>query len=263
MSFARVNGAVLHWAASGPPDAPAIVFCNALGTDFRIWNACVASLPGYRVIRYDKRGHGLSDVAAGAFAIDDHVDDLAGLLDHAEVGACDLVGLSVGGMIVQRFAARFARRSRAIVLCGTATRIGTAESWSARIAAVTQGGIAAVADAVLQGWLGRRFRAEQPDDLAGWRNMLVRTPTDGYLATCAAIRDADLSDNAAAITAPCLCLVGDEDGSTPPELVRRTTALIHGARFEVIDGAGHLPCLDQPVRLAELIRQHVTEAGDG
>lgn len=262
MSFARVNGGVLHWTVSGPADGQAVVFCNSLGSDFRIWDSCVAELsPQCRLIRYDKRGHGLSDVPAGAFGIDDHVDDLAGLLDYAAVGDCCLVSLSVGGMIAQRFAARLPERVRAVVLCGTAARIGTGESWTARIAAVRQGGIASIADAVLEGRLTRRFRAEWPDDLAGWRNMLVRTPVEGYLATCAAIRDADLSADAAAIAAPCLCLVGDEDGATPPDLVRRTAALIRGARFEVIEGAGHLPCLEQPARLGELIRQHLTEAG--
>lgn len=264
MSFSRVNGAVLHWAISGPADGLAVVFCNSLGSDLRIWDSCVAALsPQYRLLRYDKRGHGLSDAAAGAFGIGDHVDDLAGLLDHLGVGDCRLIGLSVGGMIAQQFAARFPERTRAVVLCDTATRIGTTESWTARIAAVRQGGIASIADAVVAGWFTRRFRAERPDEFAGWRNMLVRTPADGYLAACAAIRDAELSADAAAIAAPCLCLVGEEDNATPPDLVRRTAALIPGARFEVIEGAGHLPCLEQPERFAELVRQHLTEAGDG
>ncbi len=256
MSFARINGAVLHWQAHGA--GPPVVFANSLGSDLRIWDAL--PLPGYRVVRYDLRGHGLSDAPKGAFGIDDHADDLAALIDHLGAGPCALVGLSVGGMIVQRLAARFPERARAIVLCATAARIGTPAMWAGRIEAVRHGGLAPIADAILERWFTARFRAERPDDLAGWRNMLVRTPAIAYAATCAAIRDADLAAGAAAIRAPCLCVAGAEDVSTPPELVRATAALITDARFETIAGAAHLPCIEQPDRLSALIRQHLTEA---
>ncbi len=263
MSFSRLNGAVLHWEAAGSSDAPVAVFANSLGSDLRIWDAVARMLPQYRVVRYDERGHGLSETAPGRFGIGDHADDLAALLDATGINACALVGLSVGGMIAQALAARDPGRVRALVLCDTAARIGTRESWATRIAAVERDGLAGIADTVVDGWFTHGFRERRPDDWTGWRTMLLRTPADGYIATCAALRDADLSAAAATIRAPTLCLAGDQDRSTPPDLVRQTAALIPDARFEVVEGAGHLPCLEQPAKLAMLIRRHLTEAAYG
>jgi 3-oxoadipate enol-lactonase len=261
MAFRRVNDIVLHHRVSGRSDAPTIVFSNSLGSDFRIWEAVVPSLAErYRIVLYDKRGHGLSDAPAGPYTIDDHADDLLGLLDHLGVECAAVVGLSVGGMVAQRIAVKAPARVRALVLCGTAARIGTAESWAERIAAIETSGVDAIAEAVIQRWFTPNFRTERPDDWAGWRNMLVRTPEQGYVGTCAAIRDADLTDQAGRIAVPTLCLVGDQDGSTPPELVRQTADLIPGARFETIEAAGHIPCIERPDAMARLIGQHLQEA---
>ena len=97
--------------------------------------------------------------------------------------------------------------------------------------------------------------------MAGWRNMLVRTPAAGYAATSAAIRDADLAGDATKIKAPSLFVAGSEDGATPPDLVRESARLVPGARFEEIAGSGHLPCIDQSLKLASLIAEHLSEAG--
>ena len=264
MTFSRLNGGVLHWRQDGPAGAPPLVFANSLGSDLRIWDAVAATFArDWRVIRYDLRGHGLSEAAHAPFGVGELADDLAALLDHAGIKTCALVGLSVGGMIAQRLAARAPDRVRALVLCDTAVRIGTPESWRARIEAVEQGGLESIADAVLDRWFTPAFREQRPDEVTGWRTMLVRTPAHSYAAVCAAIRDADLSADAAAIRAPCLCVAGAEDRATPPDVVRQTAALIPGARFVAIESAGHLPCIEQPDRLALLIRRHLAEAAYG
>lgn len=261
MAFVRANGIVLHHRIVGPIGAPALVFSNSLGSDFRIWQEIVPSFADrYRAVLYDKRGHGLSDAPHSPYTIDDHADDLLALLDHLGIEATALVGLSVGGMIAQRIAVKTPQRVRALVLCDTAARIGTPESWAERIAAVESSGIESIADAVMQRWFTPGFRTSRPDDCAGWRNMLVRTPAQGYAGTCAAIRDADLIADAARIAVPTLCIVGDQDGSTPPDLVRRTADLIAGARFEVVESAGHIPCIEQPATTARLIDRHLREA---
>ncbi|MDR3514177.1 MAG: 3-oxoadipate enol-lactonase [Azospirillaceae bacterium] len=262
MAFVEVRDIVLHVHRSGDPRGPLVVFANSLGTDARIWDAVVARLPDrYGVLCYDKRGHGLSDAPPGPCAIADHADDLVGVLDHFGAHRVALVGLSIGGMIAQAIAARHPDRIAALVLCDTAARIGTAETWNARIAAVESQGLPAIADSVLQRWFTRVYRETEAACLRGWHNMLVRQPVTGYAASCAAIRDADLRDQAAGITAPTLCLVGDQDLSTPPDLVRDTAALIPGARFEVIARSGHLPCIEQPEDLAALVTRHFADAG--
>ena len=172
-----------------------------------------------------------------------------------------LVGLSVGGMIAQRMAVRAPERVQALTLCCTAAKIGTPELWAERIAGVESGGIEPLADNVLQRWFTPLFRETHADEVAGWRNMLVRTPAHGYAGTCAAIRDADLRPDAGRIAVPTLCVAGDQDGSTPADVVKGTADLIPGARFALIDGAGHIPCVEKPAVLSTLIKEHLQEAG--
>jgi len=262
MAFARINGIVLHHQVAGPSDGPVLVFINSLGSDFRIWQEVVPAFADrFRVVLYDKRGHGLSDAPPAPYTIDEHADDLLGLLDHIGIGRFSLVGLSVGGLISQRLAVRCPERIQTITLCCTAAKIGTPELWAERIAGVENGGIEPLADNVLQRWFTPLFRQTHAAELAGWRNMLVRTPAHGYAGTCAAIRDADLRSDAGRITIPTLCVAGDQDGSTPPDLVQGTADLIPGARFALIDGAGHIPCIEKPAVLSALIKEHLQEAG--
>ena len=261
MQIARVAGRSLHLAESGDPNGPALVFTNALGTDLRVWDAVLPLLPGgLRLVRYDKRGHGLSDDVPGPWRIEDMADDLAGLLDNLGIRGAALVGLSVGGLIAQALAVRRPDLVRALVLSGTAPKIGTAELWNERIRAVETDGIAAIADAILERWFTQGFRAGNPQ-LTLWRNMLIRTPVAGYAAACGAIRDADLTESTRRLRLPTLALVGDADGSTPPDLVRATAALIPGARFEIIADAGHIPGVERPAEVARLIGDFLKETG--
>ena len=264
MNVTRANGIQLHFAVEGPADAPIIVFSNSLGTDFRVWDRLVDRLQGrYRMLRYDKRGHGLSEATPAPYVMDDHVGDLIGLLDYLKLDKVVVCGLSVGGLIAQGLAARQPERMRAMILMDTAAKIGTAEMWNERISVIGKGGIEALADPIMERWLSAKFRAEKPEEALAWRNMLTRTPAEGYVGTSAAIRDTDLTESTARIAMPVLGIGGSEDGATPPDLVRGTIDLIEGARFELIEGAGHLPCVEDPDRVAGLIVGFLGENGIG
>jgi len=260
MAFTRVKGATAHFASEGALGAASLVFVNALGTDFRIWDDIVAPLARrYRILRYDKRGHGLSESIPGDAGIDDYARDLAALMDERGIGPATIVGLSIGGLIAQEIYRQRPDLVASLVLCDTAVKIGADEMWTARIAEVEEGGIEAIADGTMQRWFSADFRARRSVELAGWRAMLTRTPVADYLQACRAIRHADLRPFAGAIRVPTLCVVGDEDGSTPAPLVREMSKLIGGAKFEVIAGAGHLPNLERPDVLRLLIEAHLRE----
>jgi 3-oxoadipate enol-lactonase len=262
MDFKQVNGVVLHYADLGPAEKPALVFANSLGTDFRIWNQVVARLgERFRILLYDKRGHGLSEVGESPYRIDDHVADLAALLDDLAIEQAVICGLSVGGLIAQGLYASRPDLVSALILCDTAHKIGNGETWSQRIAAIEEGGIAAISEAILERWFSKSLRENDPVQLAGWRAMLTRTPRAGYLGTCAAIRDADFTEAAKQISVPAICIVGEEDGATPPALMRETADLIPGCGYEVIKGAGHLPCIEQPAVLSDIMLKFVGENG--
>ena len=262
MQFTSVNGVTLHYQViSAPDDKPTIVFSNSLGTDFRIWRDCIVQLVGEcSIVMYDKRGHGLSDLGDHPYQIDDHVNDLAGLLDHLGVSNAVICGLSVGGLIAQGLLYTRPDLVRALILCDTAAKIGTDEMWGERIAAIEADGMDAFADGILERWFTPRFRETKKEALAGYRNMLVRTPQDGYLGTARAIQKCDLRPAAVDIKVPTICIVGDQDGATPPDFVLATAKLIPDARYEVIKDAGHLPCIEQPDMLVDIIRAFLKDA---
>lgn len=255
MDFIKTGAGSIHVRADGPKGARALLFVNSLGTDFRIWDRVLPLLPaGLRVLRYDKRGHGLSDCPPrGAWGMADHVADAAAVLDEEGAKGAVLVGLSIGGLIGQGLAAERPDLVHGLVLMDTAAKIGNPEMWEGRVAAIEAGGVEGVADAVMERWFSKRFRADRKGELAIWRNMLTRTTLTGYLGSCEAIRDTDLRESTARLRLPTMALCGDEDGSTPPDLVRETAALIPGAEFHLIRGAGHLPCIEQP----EMTAQHL------
>ena len=218
MQFLKVDDAVLHYQViGGPENGPVLVFANALVTIAR------------------------------------HAEDLAAIMDHAGLGSAVICGLSVGGLIAQQLYIDRRDLVSALILCDTAAKLGDAQSWSQRIATVEANGIAALSDSVMPNWFTGQFRADRSEELAGYRTMLERQSPAGYMATCAAIRDADLREKARQIGVPAICIVGDEDGSTPVETVADLAKSIPGSRFEIIKGAAHLPCVETPERLADII----------
>lgn len=260
MRAIRHDNRVLHAAlrpGSGGTTGPTVVFSNSLGTDLRIWDRVIAALPAdWSLLRYDTVGHGLS-AAGESLSIEDHGRDLMALMDGFDLDRAVIVGLSVGGLIAQSVALTRPERVAGLVLSNTAARIGTPDLWTQRIAAIAEGGMAAIADATMERWFSARFRRECPDDLALWRTMLAHTPADGYSALAAAIRDADFRPNASRITAPTLCIGASEDAATPPDAVRALAGLIPGAAYQELSGPGHLPCIEAPETMAGLIRAFI------
>lgn len=259
MAFANINGTVLHYEyLTEDEDAPVVVFINLLGTDFRIWLPLIDELTAnWSILLYDKRGHGLSELGSTPYTIEDHADDLIGLCRHVGIKKAVFVGLSIGGQIVQSLYLKKPELVRKIVLSNTGHKIGTAEIWNGRIATVEKDGIAAIADGTMERWFTADFRERRRADLAGYRTMLIRQDPRGYAASAGAVRDADFTASVSDIKVPVLCIVGDQDGATPPDLVRSMAGMIPGARLEVIASAGHIPCVEQPEKMAGLLTRFV------
>ena len=262
MQMIKTNGIHIHYRQRGSKDGTPLVFSNSLGTDFRVWDALIPHFSDkFSMLLYDKRGHGLSECPSASYHINDHVDDLSGLMQALDISNALVCGLSVGGLIAQGLSAAHPELVRGLILADTAHKIGLQQVWDDRIEVVRDKGISALQEPILERWFSEDFRTNHADELAGWCHMLVRTPRDGYVGTCVAIRDADMTTAAQNIKVPTLCLGGSEDGSTPPDLVKSMADLIPGAKFRIVDGAGHLPCVEKPEQMAEYMWSFIKEAG--
>lgn len=254
MAFVRTGDIVTHYELGGRKDAPVVLLANSVGTNFHVWDPQATALAErYRVLRYDMRGHGLTDCPAGPYTIAQLSDDARRLLDALGIGSAHVVGLSIGGLVAQSLAAAAPQRVRSLVLCDTANVIGPPSRWDDRIDAVTKGGLASIVDGVLKVWFTAGFLGAHPDIAQGFRTMLSRSPLAGYIACCHALRDADLREDDRKIACPTLVIVGDQDASTSPVAARELCAAIKGAKLEVIANAAHIPTIEQPEALNRLL----------
>lgn len=251
----------LNAELTGPQTGAPLVLLHALGTSLRIWDAVVDHLPRSRILRLDMRGHGGSDVPPAPYAMGALIHDVERVMDHFGFRDSVVVGLSIGGLIAQGLATKRLDLVRAMVLSNTAARIGHAAHWQARIDAVRAGGLDAIADATLERWFGRKWR-DLPQ-LPQMRAMLLATPPEGWMGAAAAIAGTDFYTPTAALTLPTLAIAGVNDGATPPDLVKETADLILGSRFALIQGAGHLPMVEQPDAYATLLRDFLESIGHG
>ncbi|WP_103333069.1 alpha/beta fold hydrolase [Pseudotabrizicola formosa] len=249
----------LNMDLSGPDNAPPVVLLHGLGTSLRLWDAVAARLPRHRLLRLDLRGHGLSDVPQGPYAMGALIHDVERVMAQAGLRDAVVVGHSLGGMIAQGLAVKRLDLVRAMVLSNSAARIGLAAQWQAQSDAVRTGGIAAIADTTLERWFGRQWR--DAPALAQARALLLATDPEGWRGAAAALAGTDFYTPTAGLTLPTLALAGIRDGATPPDLVRETADLILGSRFQLIRGAGHLPMLDQPETDATVLHDFLESIG--
>jgi 3-oxoadipate enol-lactonase len=232
MPFADVTGARLHYRFDGPNGAPVLLLSNSLGTNLGMWEPQMPALATrYRVLRYDSRGHGQSAVTPGPYDIAQLARDALGLLDALRIDHAMFCGLSMGGMVGQWLGANAPQRITRLTLCNTAAQIGAADIWNARIDAVMNGGMAAIVDGVIARWYTPAFVAAAADTVARTRDMLLTTPANGYIASCAAVRDMDQRASAGRIAVPTLVIAGTHDAATPPAAGRFLADEIAGARY--------------------------------
>jgi 3-oxoadipate enol-lactonase len=263
-NFASIDGLTIHFRLEqhrleAKPGVP-VMFINSLGSDLRIWDD-VVSLIQPSSLRYDKRGHGLSDAPIGPYSIVDHANDLHGLLEHLNLERVVIVGISVGGQIALEFASRFPERVAAAVFCDTGMKIGSAELWNARIEAVRDHGLEHISDAVMQRWFGAEFRHEHAATVRGYQNMLERQPAAGYIATCEALRESNLHNAAQKVRdtrVKTLVICGTDDQSTPVALSQELGHVLE-TNLELIENAGHLPCIEQPESFAKILNTFLEE----
>jgi 3-oxoadipate enol-lactonase len=229
---ANVPGAQLHFELEGPATAPVVLFSNSLGTTHRMWDPQIAAFAKhFRVLRYDTRGHGNSSAPGGPYCVEQLAADALALLDTLHLDRVHFCGLSLGGMTGMFLGATLSSRFRKLVLSNTAPKIGVAETWNARIAAVRSGGMKSIAGGVIERWFTPDFRAAHPSETSAALAMLESCNPEGYVSACAAVRDADFRHLIGRIALPTLAVTGTHDPVTPPSDARFIQQAIPGAEY--------------------------------
>ncbi|WP_018236986.1 3-oxoadipate enol-lactonase [Ensifer sp. BR816] len=215
MRFLDLKSHHLHYRIDGGADAagkPWLVLCNSLGTDLRMWDAQVPALSRqYRVLRYDRRGHGLSSAPPPPYALSDLGHDVIALLDALEIERAHFCGLSIGGLTGQWLGIHAGQRLDKLVVCATAAKIGTPESWFTRIAGVRENGLAGLTGATAERWFTPEFSAAEPGIARKILDTFAATDVGGYIGCCAALAGADLRQEIARIANPVLAVSGKDD----------------------------------------------------
>ena len=247
MPTLKRGDARLNYVLEGVAGAPIVMLSNSLSSRLSMWEGQVPALlaAGFRVLRYDTRGHGQSSAPAGPYSIAMLADDALAVMDAAQAERVHFCGLSLGGMTGQWLGTHHAARLHTLTLCATAAYIGPPTVWAERIALVEQGGMAAVAEATVNRWFTAHGQQRLPNAIADIRTGILATPTAGYIGCGHAIMAMDQRESITAIRTPTHVMVGADDPSTPVSASEFLQQQIPGAALTVIPDSMHLFNVEQ------------------
>jgi 3-oxoadipate enol-lactonase len=252
------DGCLLNVSVEGRDGGPTLMLSNSLGCTMAMWEPQLPVLTKlFRVIRYDRRGHGKSGMN-GPVSMERYGQDVLAILDDLNIDKVHWCGLSMGGMVGQWLGANAPERFNKMILANTSCYYPDPTNWHNRIKAVRDGGIASVADAVIGGWLTADFREREPDATAKMKAMLLATPVDGYLAACEALSTLDQRALLPKIKSSVLVIAGKQDNATPVAAGEFIRANIPGASMTLLDAA-HISNVEQSHAFTEAVVGFLTQ----
>jgi 3-oxoadipate enol-lactonase len=245
MPIINADGCPINVQIDGPEGAPHLILSNSLGTTLHMWDAQVAPFTkSFRLVRFDRRGHGGSGVPKGPYSMERLGRDVLAAMDALGITTASWCGLSMGGMEGMWLGANAGHRFDRLVLCNTSSYFADKKSWNDRLALVKQNGVPSFASANMERWFTAGFRERAPDAVARIKEMFSATPLEGYVACGEAVRDMDHRELLARIKVPTLVIIGKRDPATVPEAGKFVCDNIPGARLVELDAA-HLSNVEQ------------------
>jgi 3-oxoadipate enol-lactonase len=249
----------LRYELSGNPGGNVLVLANSLGSTLHMWDKVLPAFESrHRVLRFDMRGHGESGVSPEPLTIEQLGRDVLRLLDEVEADRASVCGLSLGGLVALWLGIHAPERLHRLIFANTAARIGSREMWDQRIATVGDTGMSPLAAATIERWFTPAYRARHAEEMEQIREMIAATDPRGYLACCAALRDADLRAQVGAIEAASLVITGTHDPATPPSDGRALHAALRKSRYLELDSS-HLSAWECADEFAGAVVQHLAE----
>ncbi|OIN04823.1 alpha/beta fold hydrolase [Oceanisphaera psychrotolerans] len=259
MSFLEINGRAVGYRLQGDPALPLVVLAHPLGMSQAVWDDLLpALLPRYRVLTWDLPGHGSSAAWNGErITPADLAAEVLALAEVAGAGRFHFAGTSIGGVIGQQLLIQHADRLLSATLTNTGAVIGTRDAWQTRAAAVRERGLATMAIDIVPRWFGPAACLAQPALLKGWNTIMGRGDANSYALLCEMLGDANFSDQLQDHDVPLLLLGGSDDVATPPESLEHLACCADAGEPVILDKVGHVPSVEAPVRLAELLLKHL------
>jgi 3-oxoadipate enol-lactonase len=255
------NGLAVH--VEGPVDAPSVVLLHPIATHSEIWRPQMAAWStAFRVVRVDLPGHGESAAPTRPMAVADYADQVCEVLDELRVERTAVIGLSLGGMVAQAMALSHSQRVQALVLAHTSDKTEPAvqEIWERRFEQFERCGIEAQVDPTLERWFTRAFARACPMTVSWVAGQISATSAAGYATAIRAIQQLDHRDRLAQITVPVLVVAGDSDTAVPPAAASAMADRISGAELLVLQDAGHLGNVQQPLIFTEAVGRFLEPA---
>ena len=253
MPIIHADGCMINVLVEGRDRGPTLMLSNSLGCTLQMWEPQMRTLSQlFRVIRYDRRGHGKSSAPPGPYSMERFGRDVLAILDDLNIEKVHWCGLSMGGMVGQWLGANSPERFDKIILANTACYYPDPTNWLNRIKAVKKGGIAAVADTVIAGWLTAEFREREPATTAWMKAMLLDSPVHGYLACCEALSTLDQRELLPKIKSPTLIIAGRHDMATPVSAAELIRSRIPGASMTLLEAA-HISNVEQRHAFTEAV----------
>ena len=259
MPVIDADGCPIHFMVEGPERAPVLMMSNSLGTTLHMWDDQAPALSRqFRLVRYDRRGHGKSGVPKGPYTMERLGRDVLAVLDGLGIRKASWCGLSMGGMVGQWFGANAPDRVEKLILSNTSSHYLDKTLWNDRIKTAQDKGLAALVDGTIERWFTKDFRERAPDKVARQRDMLLATSPAGYAGCCAAIRDMDFRESNGRISAPTLIIIGAKDPATTPEAGQAIHKQIKGSQVATLDAA-HISNVEQPRAYTETVLGFLTK----
>jgi len=240
------DGCTIHVEIEGSESAPTLMLSNSLGTDLSMWDLqAPAFAEKFRLIRYDRRGHGQSGAPKGPYSMERLGRDVLAILDALKIEKTHWCGLSIGGMVGQWLGAYAPERMDRMILSNTACYYADKEMWNGRIRLLREKGLPAVVEGTMERWFTKGFRERDPETIARMSAILLKTPIEGYIGCCEAVRDMDHREILSKIKAPVLIIAGKHDPATTVENAEFIRDRVAGSTLAVLDAA-HISNVEQP-----------------
>lgn len=242
-----------NYKLQGTPNSPVLIFSNSLGSEMLMWDELVPFLlPYFRVLQYDTRGHGGSEITPEPYSIALLGQDVIDLLDELKIDEAYFCGLSMGGLIGQWLGIHYPNRIKKLIVSNTGAKIGNDERWNGRIETIKAKGMQAIVDDTMERWFTESFRNHNPQRVAETKAMFLRSDILGYSNCCTAIRDADFRENLSQVSVETLVITGDEDPVTNVAQAEFIAENIPNARLKVLH-ARHLASTELPEEYAQVL----------